>query len=95
VKLTYVNQRPSELVAACAQVSGDFGWSTDHLGTRGNAGHVPVGGGLGVDTPRTQAQKARNKGTSVPSVELKGRDSARIEMIFGVVSGIPPRGRPV
>ena len=95
MKLTYVNQRPSELVAACAQVSGDFGWSTDHLGTRGNAGHVPVGGGLGVNTPRTQAQKAQNKGTTVSAYWLKGRDSVRVDSIFGVVNGIPPRGRPV
>jgi hypothetical protein len=95
VKLIYANERPSELLAACAQVSGDSGWPTAHLGSRANAGHVAVGGGLGVDTPRTQAQKARNKGTTVSANGLKGQDVVRVEMIFGVVSGIPPRGRPV
>jgi hypothetical protein len=95
VKLMSLNQRPSELLAACALVSGDSGWSTVHLGSRGNAGHVAVGGGLGVDAPRTQAQKARNEGINVSAYGLKGRDTAKVEMIFGDVSGIPPRGRPI
>jgi hypothetical protein len=95
VKLMSVNQRPSELPAACALVSGDSGWSTVQLSSRGNAGHVAAGGALGGGTPRTQAQKARNEGTTVSAYGLKGRDTAKVEMIFGDVRGIPPRGRPV
>jgi hypothetical protein len=95
VKLFHITERPSELVAACAQVLDGSGWTSATTASLGYRGHVEAKGGLGVGASLTQAQRAQNKGTSVPASALKAMDVSKITSIFGDVRGIPPRGRPV
>jgi hypothetical protein len=95
MKLMSNNQRPSELFAACALVSGGSGWPTAPVTSRVPAGHAAVKGGLGVSTSQIQAQRAQGMGTSVLASALKAKDAAKVERILVDVRGIPPRGRPV
>jgi hypothetical protein len=89
-----INRRPSVLLAVCAPVSGASGLlpvSAAHT----IVGHAAVGGGLGVDTSQIQAQRAQVEGRNAAAYGLKAKDGAKVEMTFGDVRGVPPRGRPV
>jgi hypothetical protein len=95
VKLT-INQRPSELLAACALVHDGSGRiPASNASSHNPWAYVGVVGGLGVGTPLTQARRAQDDGTSVSASALKAKDTSKTNMIFGDVRGIPPRGRPV
>ena len=94
VKLYYANERPSELLSACAQVHDGSGQAPAPIASQ-LWGRVGVKGGLDVSTSQTQAQRAQDQGTSVLASALKAKDNSKIKMIFGDVRGIPPRGRPV
>jgi hypothetical protein len=87
--LTYYNQRPPALLAACAQEST---W----LVAPATAAHARVGlpavgnadkGTALIPTPRIQ----RVQGTTVFTVKDSG---AVMDPVSGV-RGVPPRGRPV
>jgi hypothetical protein len=94
VKIYYLNERPSELLSACAQVHDGSGQAPAPIASQ-LWGHVGAKGGLGVGTPLTQARRAQDQGTNVSASALKAKDNSKISMTFGDVRGIPPRGRPV
>jgi hypothetical protein len=94
VKLMTINRRPSTLLAVCAPVSGVSGLlpaSAAHA----TVGHAAVGGGLGVGTSQIQARWAQVETRNASVYGLKAQGSVKVEMIFGDVRGVPPRGRPV
>jgi hypothetical protein len=94
VKLMTINRRPSTLLAVCAPVSGVpalLPASAAHT----TVGRTAVGGGLGVGTAQDQARQARIEERNASAYGLKAKGSVKVEMIFGDVRGVPPRGRPV
>jgi len=95
VKLTFITQRPSALLAVCAPVSGvpgSLAASAAHV----SVGHTAVNGGMGAGTSQIQARWARVEERNASSYGLKAKDSVKVDgLTFGVVRGVPPRGRPV
>jgi hypothetical protein len=89
-----INRQPSALSAVCAPVSGVPG-TLAATAAHAIVGHAAVRDGLGVGTPQIQAQWAQLEGRNAAAYGLKVKDSAKVEMTFGDVRGIPPRGRPV
>jgi hypothetical protein len=87
-----INRRPSALPAVCAPVSGVPGLLTASA-AHTIVGHVAVGGGLGVGTSQIQARWAQVEGRNAAAYGLKAKDGVKVEMTFGDVRGVPPRGR--
>src|SRR3954466_11655030 len=78
VKLYILNERPSELLAACAPVHDGFGRTSAPTSSREFTGHVGVRGGSGVGTSQIQARWARkSEGTTVPASALKAENAAQ------------------
>ncbi|HEV7896689.1 MAG TPA: hypothetical protein VGP31_02430 [Planosporangium sp.] len=90
-----INRRPWTLPAACAQVSGVPASPAASATAHAIVGHAVVAGGPGVGTSQIQAQRAQIEGRNASAYGLKAKDSVKVEMTFGDVRGVPPRGRPV
>lgn len=95
MKLTTVYERPSALLPVCTQVSGAPVSLAAAAAAHETVGHVAVRVGLGVGTSQIQAQRARIQGRISSMYGLKAKDTAKVDMTFGDVRGVPPRGRPV
>jgi hypothetical protein len=89
-----IDRRPSALPAVCAPVSG-VPCLLPASAAHPIVGHAAVGGGLVVGTSQVQAQLAQVEARNAADYGLKAKDRAKVEMIFGEVRGVPPRGRPV
>ena len=94
MKLTTINQRPSALLAVCAPVSGVPG-SLAVSAAHAIVGYAAVISGMGAGTSQIQAQGAQVEGRNASSYGLEVKDSVKVELTFGDVRGVPPRGRPV
>ncbi|NJC81267.1 hypothetical protein [Planosporangium mesophilum] len=95
MKLMTINRRPSTLPAACAQVLGVPVSPVASTLAHASVGHTGVVGGLVVGTSQIQAQRARIEGRNASTYGLKAKGSVEVDMTFGDVRGVPPRGRPV
>ena len=99
-----INERPSTLPAACAQVldvPAPLAAAAAHAVVVGNRA---VRSGPSVGTPRLQPRWTQLKGRSVRAygaigfTVLNGTAQQGISMVVkavDVVGGVPPRGRPV
>ena len=91
MKLMFIDRRPSALPAVCAPVPGSLVVSAAHA----IVGYAAVIGGMGAGTSQIQAQGAQVEGRNASSYGLEVKDSVKVELTFGDVRGVPPRGRPV
>jgi hypothetical protein len=94
VKLMFIDRRPSALPAVCAPVSGVPG-SLAVSAAHAIVGHAAVIGGMGAGTSQIQARGAQVEGRNASSYGLQVKDSVKVDLTFGDVRGVPPRGRPV
>jgi hypothetical protein len=94
VKLMFINRRPSALPAVCAPVSGVPG-SLAAPAAHEIVGYAAVISGMGAGTSQIQAQGAQVEGRNASSYGLKVKNSVKVDLTFGDVRGVPPRGRPV
>lgn len=94
MKLMFIDRRPSALPAVCAPVSGVPG-SLAASAAHAIVGHAAVIVGMGAGTSQIQARWAQVEGRNASSYGLKVKDSVKVDLTFGDVRGVPPRGRPV
>lgn len=94
MKLMFIDRRPSALPAVCAPVSGVPG-SLAAPAAHAIVGYAAVISGMGAGTSQIQAQGVRVEGRNASSYGLKVKDSVKVDLTFGDVRGVPPRGRPV
>ncbi|MGC9668839.1 hypothetical protein ACNTMW_20055 [Planosporangium sp. 12N6] len=101
MELMTINGRPSTLPAALpavhAQVPGAHVALAASVPALVAVGQPAVRwAGQVAGTSQIQAQQqVRVEGRSASTYGRKAKDTATIEMIFGDVRGVPPRGRPV